>query len=594
MENKIEEIMREYKDGIKNIDDKYEVKEVREVREPKIPDTKELDDKIEYEKSFIARLKDEGDNIKDMTEKDEKTGYKAMSNKEMIERAEARLQLAENEKKEIEKNYEEKLAKYNKSIEKREEKVFEKEKMKRSLVVLPSGREVTMAEKDKMDKQELKDVAIRKLTQESKNISEELLKKDEEVKAINKEMIDIDYELRIRTEGDDDKIEKRHQLNQKLLDLRKEMKDLSTIQEKCNNYLKELKEPTLEQKLAAQTYTDLLKEQQAKQENDKQENDKQEKSGMEEQNNDEPKSSTKNQEPIEEKIIDEQQENRENDGKSRFEYNNSKTNDNKVKELPDVKVEISKTAKITIDGNEYKISSKQVKDAINESVYTGTNFINILAEKTKMDSKEYKKLKDVMALNTGIKNIENANPTSKKFADVLEEYKLGKFQTADNTLIMSDHNKDNVKNALNIQFDMSELQKVNIIKRIFRKEVNNNEKDSIAMMAYNYENDFGAVLNGEYNWDGDILKRISNKFKEFGDKILDKFALPENKKVQELEEGNENTNEEEEYYNSTRNEFVENLKKSAENVQNVSNDEKIKNEEENQATKDEDEEEINL
>lgn len=454
MENKIEEIMREYKDGIKNIDDKYEVKEVREVREPKIPDTKELDDKIEYEKSFIARLKDEGDNIKDMTEKDEKTGYKAMSNKEMIERAEARLQLAENEKKKIEKNYEEKLAKYNKSIEKREEKVFEKEKMKRSLVVLPSGREVTMAEKDKMDKQELKDVAIRKLTQESKNISEELLKKDEEVKAINKEMIDIDYELRIRTEGNDDKIEKRHQLNQKLLDLRKEMKDLSAAQEKCSAYLEKLKAPTKEDKAFSKAWNEAYKKEQ------------------QDEQNGQPQGQQRTQKPHGQQGVQ--------------------------KPEPIYKIEIGREAKIIMAGGyEFNVNSKDVKEGLNLSKENTLEILNkyidnensvLLAQQLIKENKL-----DTTVLNVIAKS--GINDDTKK--EVINSY-------FNKCLLPKEENK------MDIKYNAKEMSKVNILKRLFKRELTNNEKCELLLKAKKAEELGIAKTEGEYKVGA--IEKILGKF----------------------------------------------------------------------------------
>lgn len=429
MENKIEEIMKEYEDGIKSIDNKYEVKAVRE---PKTLDTKELDGKIEYEKSFIAKLKNEGEDV----------------NKDMIEKAEARLQLAENEKKEIEKNYEEKLARYNKSIDKREEKVLEKEKMKRSLVVLPSGREVTMAEKDKMDKQELKDVAIRKLTQESKKISEELLKKDEEVKAINKEMIDVDYEIRISTERDNDKIEKRDELNQKLLDLRKEMKDLSAVQEKCSAYLEELKAPTKEDKAFSEAWNETYKKEQ-----------QDERNGQGTQETQVPQGTQ-----------------RSGQGKQQGED----------KTEPIYKIEIGKNAKITMaGGHEFKVNSKDVKNGLNLSEeqtlelldeYIDNDNSVLLAQQLIKENKF-----DTTVLNVIAKSDMDYNTKKKLVNSYYDKCLLPK----------------EVK-EIDIKYNAEEMSKVNIFKRLFKRELNNNEKSELLAKAKKAEKLGIAQVEGEY------------------------------------------------------------------------------------------------
>lgn len=420
MENKVEEIMKEYEEGIKSIDNKYEVKTVKE---PKISDTKELDDKIEYEKSFIAKLKNEGEDV----------------NKDMIEKAEVRLQLAETEKKEIEKKYEEKLDRYNKSIEKREEKVLEKEKMKRSLVILPSGREVTMAEKDKMDKQELKDIAIRKLTQESKNISEELLKKDEELKSINKEMIDIDYEIRISTEKDDDKIEKRNEFNKKLLELREEMKDLSKVQEKCNAYLEELKAPTKEEKKFSEAWNEAYKKEQ-----------QDEKNGQ------------KKQAPRGTQV----------------------PNVNKVDFI--YKIEIGKNAKIIMaGGHEFNVNSKEVKKGLNLSKEQTLEILNQYID-NKNSVQLAQELVKENKLDTTVLNV---------------IVKSGIDDDAKKLVINSYFNKCLVpeeENAIDVNYNAKEMSKVNVFKRLFKRELNNNEKSELLAKAKKAEKLGIAQVEGEY------------------------------------------------------------------------------------------------
>ena len=493
MENKIEEIMKEYEDGIKSIDNKYEVKAVRE---PKTLDTKELDGKIEYEKSFIAKLKNEGEDV----------------NKDMIEKAEARLQLAENEKKEIEKNYEEKLARYNKSIDKREEKVLEKEKMKRKLVVLPSGREVTMAEKDKMDKQELKDIAIRKLTQESKNISEELLKKDEELKSINKEMIDIDYEIRISTEKDDTKIEKRDELNQKLLKLREEMKDLSKVQEKCSAYLEELKAPTKEDKKFSEAWNEAYKQ--------------------------------------------EQQEGREGQGQ-RPQKPQGPQGPNQPDKTPIYKIKIGRKAKIIMAGkHEFNIDSKDVKEGLNLSEEQTLEILN-----------EYIDNENSVLLAQGLVK-ENKLDTT--VLNVIA--KSGIDDDAKKLVINSYFNKCLVpeeESKIDVNYNAKEMSKVNVLKRLFKREITNNEKCELLARAKIAEKLGAAKTEGEYK-----ISAVEKILGKFGGTL--RLPEPSDAQIEAAYKYNENKDKEN-FKNSIRNFKSEMSKEGYKEMKSLAKTEKKQN-----------------
>ena len=71
MSDRIDDIMKNYNDGIKKIDDKYEVKKARVLKKK---DTKEVEQKIEYEKEFIQKLE----------------GESKTENKDLIERSKER------------------------------------------------------------------------------------------------------------------------------------------------------------------------------------------------------------------------------------------------------------------------------------------------------------------------------------------------------------------------------------------------------------------------------------------------------------------------------------------------------------------------
>lgn len=217
MKNKVEQIMEDYRKGIRKIDEQYEVKEVKKIS------TKELDEKIEYEKTFIEKLETQG--------RDE--------NVEIINRAKKRLEDALKEKEQKEEAYEN-------ENNKREEKLNNVTKLKNSKVILPSGREVTQAEKDEMDKNDLKDKAVRELTQESNKISEELIKKNKELEAKREEWNNFKYEFEKDENGNSTgksindaviiKIHKEYD------DIKKEMIELNKMQENCNKYLEEFRQ----------------------------------------------------------------------------------------------------------------------------------------------------------------------------------------------------------------------------------------------------------------------------------------------------------------------------------------------------------------
>ena len=276
MSNKVEEIMKNYRKGIKDIDKKYEVKEVKE---PKKIDTSEIDSKVKYEQDFIARLKSESEE----------------NNKDLIEKAQERLKIAEEEKSRIEQENQKAEEKYQRVLVKREEKLAEVAKMKHSMVrhVIREAdgeheevfREVTMAEKDEMDKNALKNDTIRKLTSENANISaqleskekeletkrnelqkqneEQLKKKEEELKNKRKDLFNFKYKFdenhKITNKAEHQSLSKECKnlekeiaklkiadFSKELNPIEKEIKELTAMKEKCNEYLSELKETNKE------------------------------------------------------------------------------------------------------------------------------------------------------------------------------------------------------------------------------------------------------------------------------------------------------------------------------------------------------------
>lgn len=213
--NKAEQIMQNYRKSVKEIDSQYEnIEENNNKYETSI---KELNEKIAYEKNFIEKLKD-GKHEEDLG---------------LIDRAKERLEKALAEKQDIEKNH-------------AEEKTNNIEEIKKSKVVLPSGREVTRAEKDEIDKNHLKDEARRALTQESKRISKELEEKNKKLLANRAARAEFKYEYEKDKDGKStgkiinaDVLVQNHKDFEKITE---EMAELSKEQESCTKYLEEFRQ----------------------------------------------------------------------------------------------------------------------------------------------------------------------------------------------------------------------------------------------------------------------------------------------------------------------------------------------------------------
>ena len=247
MSDRIDDIMKNYNDGIKKIDDKYEVKKARVLKKK---DKKEIEQKIEYEKEFIKKLEGESET----------------ENKDLIERSKERLANAIKEKQVIDEENKKIDERNEKAQLNREEKLKSMNERKNSIVTLDSGREVTQKEKDKIDKTSLKDKAIRELTQESKSISDQLLSKKAELESKREEWNNFKYEFEKDENGNstgkainEDVIKKIHE---DFDNIQKEMTQLNEMQEKCQKYLYELKEKTVEQEKMEQAWKDFKKDQQ--------------------------------------------------------------------------------------------------------------------------------------------------------------------------------------------------------------------------------------------------------------------------------------------------------------------------------------------
>lgn len=253
MENNVQKIIMNYEKEVKKIDEKYNVAEVKKIE--KIDD-REIKEKIEYEKSFIQKLKDENAEI----------------NRDLIQGAENRLKENLKRKEEIDDKNRRLEENYSENVKKREEKLFDANSLKKRMVTLDSGREVTQEEKDKMDKATLRDNAIKDLNQESRVISDQLMQKSKELEEKRLEWNDFKYEYEKDENGNStgkvtnaDVVKNIHK---DFDNIKKEMSELTKMQEECVKYVEQLKqERTNEDKKIFETWKDLSKQESEKNQN---------------------------------------------------------------------------------------------------------------------------------------------------------------------------------------------------------------------------------------------------------------------------------------------------------------------------------------
>ena len=193
--NKVEEIMKNYRQDIKKIDSKYRVKDLKKL------DTRELDENILKQNDFIIKLETQG---KSYLEKSENQDEK-IKNDILVRNAKLKLDAMLKEK-------QEKIEKFEKEKEDIENSVVRINELKKSKVILPSGREVLQTEKDNMDKLELAEKARRELIAESKNISNLLIEKSQKIKenrqqywAISEKLLAMNNEKKAELENDEEK-----------------------------------------------------------------------------------------------------------------------------------------------------------------------------------------------------------------------------------------------------------------------------------------------------------------------------------------------------------------------------------------------------
>lgn len=355
MKNNVEEIMKEYRKTIQEIDAKYEVKEekVEEIN------TEKLDSDIEFSKRYIEQLETQGKNhLAKEENKEEKQKVD-----EMIKKAKERLEEQLNEKQKIEETYI-----IRKELKEEKNQVAKVIELKNSKVILPSGREVTQTEKDNMDKNKAEDKARRKLTQESQNISKKLMEKDKELKENIDKKMNFKYEFEEDAEGKSTgKILNKAELNKiisKIQKIQKDMSELNKMQVDCQKYLEEFKQKDNEKaKKISEAWNETKR--------DEEQNKK-----MQEQ---------KLLEKLENNIIKstQKQENEFNGDQTKRQDDNSNEDPGK-KEKSSIVFDIG-NKKIQINGIDKKYNKKEIIQKINERYAINSMFVDDKKAKRNVD-----------------------------------------------------------------------------------------------------------------------------------------------------------------------------------------------------------------
>lgn len=357
MKNNVEEIMKEYRKTIQEIDAKYEVKEekVEEIN------TEKLDSDIEFSKRYIEQLETQGKNhLAKEENKEEKQKVD-----EMIKKAKERLEEQLNEKQKIEETYI-----IRKELKEEKNQVAKVIELKNSKVILPSGREVTQTEKDNMDKNKAEDKARRELTQESQNISKQIMEKGKEldIQVKEEEYLKSKYELEKAKGAEEkylEKTEKEINKNKRsIAKIGRELKELNQMQKDCQKYLEEFKQKDNEK---AKKISEAWNETKRDEEQNKE---------MQEQ---------KLLEKLENNIIKstQKQENEFNGDQTKRQDDNSNEDPGK-KEKSSIVFDIG-NKKIQINGIDKKYNKKEIIQKINERYAINSMFVDDKKAKRNVD-----------------------------------------------------------------------------------------------------------------------------------------------------------------------------------------------------------------
>ncbi len=257
---------------------------------------------------------------------------------------------------------------------------------------------------------------------------------------------------------------------------------------------------------------------------------------------------------------------------------------------PKYKIEIGRTAKITIGDKIYEVSAEEMaKKVMNQNVY---DRIEAIIFNTNMEREDQIKLIDLYRnkciveqyKNKKIKwhEIKDKNLNPRKFVVDFFDPKKGPFKDYDPTMIVDPEIMEDV-DELEIECNADELSKVNVFKRIFKKEMNRSQKADLLVAAKNLANQGIVKIKGEYKMN-------------FAEKMLSRFSktqrLPEpsDAQVEAAYKYNENRDKEN-FRDSIKNFKSEMSKEGYKEMKSLAKSEEKKNKESNDERDSEEDEE---
>ena len=565
--NVMEELMENYRKELEEIDKKYDV------AEPETKDTKELNEKIEYQKNLIEKLKFESKDL----------------NAEMISDAEEKMQKMIDEKQSIEEEN-------RNSQEQYENQVKDKNQLRNSTVVLDSGREVTMKEKDEMDKKELREKTLRQFKTWSKTISERISQEKENLEAKREEWNNFKYEYEKDDNGNSTgkatNEEDIKQIHEDYDQIKEKLVLLNELQEDCNKYIEELNaEMTQEVEKYSKAWNEAYRDEYGKQkENLNEEAEKQETTlENENDNKEENEKENENEEEKAEEVATEVKMEETEKPASNLENELNIANFSKkepVKKSADIKFNpISKDKNVPVKSVNVEISQNGIptytlkyEDGSEKSVTIMTdNMSKNKYNSTHFHASNYRKMKKE------ISSYYNINKDAMKKIDPFLIQGLNYRKNDANVLIdLINDNKEITD--ISINYDMKNLQELPLMYRnTFRKIARNAEKiDGIQVENFK-DTIFHRMLNKIKAMSGKLLKgkekteqltdgtkvestKPRDEFMEKYKSVLDKKETKETEKAENEIETNYNLSEQIKGVKEEKEKATENEEKDTENV----------------------------
>ena len=180
---------------------------------------------------------------------------------------------------------------------------------------------------------------------------------------------------------------------------------------------------------------------------------------------------------------------------------------NKAIEMP--KVIIGRKGKIIVNGKEFTVSSKDIKKGAK------LNYDEKLEILTKNPlCREFLKDKKEEEIKNYVSNLDGAvliaiDEVGKQIDATYRNHEITVEFLMTRYLEAMDNAKNGKKHEVDIEYDLDDLSKANVLSRIFRREVNEQDKLSIRKYAKKYERYGIAEQKGEYKGPDFVTRLVS-------------------------------------------------------------------------------------